>query len=165
MSLEIERRFLLKNDNWKEFITKKIYIEQGYLSKSLDDWISRIRFTGKEFKIALKKHIKGFTNFEFEYSIPRSDGEIIMSNLANKIKKERFFLEVEKKCWIIDCFKENNYPLEIAEIELSNEEEDLFLQSFISKEITGLTHYSNFSLAYNPFSEWEKDYLTTFENN
>jgi len=98
MALEIERRFLIKNDNWKEFITKKIYIEQGYLSKSLDDWISRIRFTGKEFKIAFKNHIKGFTNFEFEYSIPRSDGEIIMSNVSNKIKKERFFLEFEKKC-------------------------------------------------------------------
>ena len=158
MALEIERRFLIKNDNWKKFITKKIYIEQGYLSKSLNDWIIRIRFSGKNSKIALKKHIKDFTNFEFEYSIPRSDAETIMSNLSSKIKKERFFLEVEKKSWIIDCFKENNYPLEIAEIELSNEEEDLLLPSFISKEITGLTHYSNFSLANNPFSNWEEDY-------
>ncbi len=155
MALEIERRFLLKNDNWKEFITKKIYIEQGYLSKSLDDWIIRIRFTGNDFKIALKKHIKGFTNFEFEYSIPRSDGEKIMSNLSSTIKKERFYLKVEKKSWTIDLFKENNFPLEIAEIELSSEEEDLFLPSFISKEITGLTHYSNFSLASKPFSEWK----------
>ena len=155
MSLEIERRFLLKNDNWKEFITKKIYIEQGYLSKSLDDWIIRIRFTGKDFKIALKKHIESFTNFEFEYSIPQKDGETIMSNLSNTIKKERFFLEVEKNSWIIDCFKENNYPLQIAEIELSSEDEDLNLPSFISKEITGLTDYSNFSLTNKPFSEWK----------
>ena len=165
MALEIERRFLTKNDNWKKFITKKIFIEQGYLSKSLDDWIIRIRFTGKEFKIALKKHIKSFTNFEFEYSIPRSDGEKIMSNLTNTIKKERFFLEVEKKSWIIDCFKEKNYPLEIAEIELSNEEEDLNLPSFISSEITGLRHYSNFSLTNKPFSKWKENYLTTLENN
>ena len=157
MALEIERRFLIKNNNWKKFVTKKIFIEQGYLSKNLDDWIIRIRFSGKDFKIALKKHIESFTNFEFEYSIPRTDGEIIMSNLTNKIKKERFFLEVERKSWIIDCFKEDNYPLEIAEIELSNEEEDLFLPSFISKEITGLTHYSNFNLTNNPFSEWKKD--------
>ena len=78
MTLEIERRFLLKNDNWKKFITKKIFIEQGYLSKNLDDWIIRIRFTGKDFKIALKKHIESFTNFEFEYSIPPKDGETIM---------------------------------------------------------------------------------------
>jgi len=155
MALEIERRFLIKNDNWKEFITKKIFIEQGYLSKSFDDWIIRIRFTGKEFKIALKKHIESFTNFEFEYSIPRKDGETIMSNLSNTIKKERFFLKVENKSWIIDCFKENNYPLEIAEIELSNEEEDLSLPSFISKEITGLKHYYNFSLANKPFSKWK----------
>ena len=88
-----------------------------------------------------------------------------MSNLSNKIKKDRYFLEIEEKSWIIDCFKGNNYPLEIAEIELSNEEEDLFLPSFISKEITGLTHYSNFSLANNPFSEWKEDYITTFKSN
>ena len=157
MALEIERRFLIKNDNWREFVTNRTFIEQGYLSKNLDDWIIRIRFTGKDFKIALKKHIASFTNFEFEYSIPQKDGETIMSNLSNTIKKERFFVEVEKKSWIIDCFKENNYPLEIAEIELSNEEEDLILPSFISKEITGLTHYSNFSLANNPFSNWEED--------
>ena len=157
MALEIERRFLIKNDNWKQFINKKIYIEQGYLSKSIDGWIIRIRLTDKNSKITLKKHIKNFTNFEFEYSIPRSDAEIIMSNLPNTIKKDRFFLEIEKKSWIIDCFKEPNYPLEIAEIELSNEEEDLFLPSFISKEITGLTHYSNFSLANNPFSKWKED--------
>jgi CYTH domain-containing protein len=163
MALEIERRFLIKNDNWKKFITRKIYIEQGYLSKSLNDWIIRIRLTGKNSKIALKKHIKGFTNFEFEYSIPRSDAETIMSNLSGTIKKERFFLEVEEKSWIIDCFKEKNYPLEIAEIELSNEEEDLLLPSFISREITGLTNYSNLSLAYNPFSDWEENYLTTFQ--
>ncbi len=122
MALEIERRFLIKNDNWKEFINKKVYIEQGYFSKSLDNWIIRVRLIGKNSKITLKKHI-----------------------------------EIEKKSWIIDCFKENNYPLEIAEIELSNEEEDLFLPSFISKEITGLTHYSNFSLANNPFSQWKED--------
>ena len=157
MALEIERRFLLKNDDWKKFITKKIFIEQGYLSKSLDNWINRIRFSGKDFKIAFKKHIKSFTNFEFEYSIPQKDGETIMSNISNTIKKERFFLEVEKKSWTIDCFKENNYPLEIAEIELSNEEEDLSLPSFISKEITGITDYSNFSLAKKPFSTWKNN--------
>ena len=157
MTLEIERRFLIKNDNWKQFITKKIFIEQGYLSNNLDDWIIRIRLSGRDFKIALKKYIKGFTSYEFEYSIPQSDGEKIMSNLSNIIKKERFFLEVEEKSWIIDCFKEKNFPLEIAEIELSKEEDTLSIPSFVSREITGLRHYSNFSLATKPFSKWEED--------
>ena len=155
MALEIERRFLIKNDSWKTFITSKIFIEQGYLSKTIDDWIIRIRFTGKDFRITLKKHIKNFTNFEFEYSIPQSDGEKIMSNIKNKIRKERFFLEVAKKYWIVDCFKEKNYPLEIAEIELSFEKEDLSIPQFVSKEITGMKHYSNFSLAKNPYSKWK----------
>ena len=91
MTIEIERRFLIENDKWKEFVTKKIFIEQGYLSKNLDDWIIRIRSYGNDYKIALKKHIASFTNFEFEYSIPQKDGETIMSNLSNTIKKERFF--------------------------------------------------------------------------
>ena len=71
--------------------------------------------------------------------------------------KSKLQQTLEKKTWIVDCFKGNNYPLEIAEIEISNEEEDLFLPSFISQEITGLTHYSNFSLANNPFSQWKED--------
>ena len=83
-----------------------------------------------------------------------------MSNISNTIKKERFFLEVEKKLWIVDCFKENNYPLEIAEIELSNEDEDLSLPSFISKEITGLTDYSNLSLSNKPFSTWKNEFVS-----
>ena len=157
MAIEIERRFLIQNSGWKKFITKQTIIEQGYLSKNLDDWIIRIRFNGETFKIALKKHIKNFTNFEFEYMIPHSDGRKIMKNLSNLIKKERFYLEYEGKTWIIDCFKEKNFPLEIAEIELSKENEDLKLPPFISKEITGNKKFSNFSLSTFPFSEWKNE--------
>ena len=164
MALEIERRFLVKNDKWKEFINKKTYIEQGYLSNNLDGWIIRIRFNGINFKIALKKHVKNFTNFEFEYLIPQRDGEKIMSNIKNIIKKDRFFLKFEKKNWIIDCFKEKNFPLEIAEIELSKEEEKFNLPPFLSKEITGITNFSNFSLSNYPFSKWNDTNLTTIKN-
>ena len=66
MALEIERRFLVKNDEWQEFVIEQILIEQGYLSNKFDDWIIRIRFNGKNFKLALKKHIRNFTSFEFE---------------------------------------------------------------------------------------------------
>ena len=165
MTLEIERRFLVKNDKWKEFITTKTQIEQGYLSHKLDDWIVRIRFNGKNFKIALKKHIKNFTNFEFEYLIPNNDGEKIMSNLSNTIKKERFYLEVEQRKWIIDRFQEKNFPLEVAEIELPKENIIFNLPTFISKEITGLTNFSNFSLTTCPFSEWGNKDLTTLKKN
>ena len=159
MALEIERRFLIKNDQWKEFVTHKNLIEQGYLSYNLEDWIIRIRFNGKDFKIALKKHIKNFTNYEYEYLIPTSEGEKIMATLKNTIKKERFFLEVNKRNWVIDCFKKENFPLEIAEIELTKEKEEVILPSFLSREITGLKIFTNLSLTKNPFSKWEhKDF-------
>ena len=155
MALEIERRFLIKNDQWKDFITHNTFIEQGYLSHDLEDWIVRIRFNGTNFKIALKKHIKNFTNYEYEYSIPNSEGEKIISTLNNTIKKERFFLKIDRKDWIIDCFKDKNFPLEIAEIELTKEEEKVILPSFIAKEITGLKIYTNLNLTKHPFSKWE----------
>ena len=154
MALEIERRFLIKNDDWKGYITRKVSIEQGYLSSNLDDWIIRIRFNGENFKIALKKHIKNFTNYEYEYSIPNSEGKKIMSTLANTIKKERFFFKIDRKDWIVDCFKDKNFPLEIAEIELTKEEEQVTLPSFIAKEITGLKKYTNINLTKHPFSKW-----------
>ena len=157
MALEIERRFLIKNDNWKEFVTSKNLIEQGYLSHNLDDWIVRIRFNGENFKIALKKHIKNFTSYEYEYIIPNSEGEQIMANLASTIKKERFFLKIEQKNWIIDCFKDENSPLEIAEIELSEEKEEVIIPSFLSREITGLKIFTNLSLIKHPFSKWENN--------
>ena len=165
MGLEIERRFLVKNDKWKNYIIKKTYIEQGYLSYNLNEWIIRIRFNGENFKIAFKKHIKNFTNFEFEYSIPQKDGEVILSNLTNIIKKERYFLEIDQTTWILDCFKEKNFPLEIAEIEIKKESESFILPSFVSKEITGISIFSNVSLATYPISEWEyKDLITIKES-
>ena len=158
MGLEIERRFIIKNDQWKEFVTHKTFIEQGYLSNNLEDWIIRLRFDGKNFKIALKKHIKNFTNYEYEYSIPTSEGKNIMATIKNTIKKERFFLEIDQRNWIIDCFKDKNFPLEIAEIELTNEKEEVILPHFLSREITGLKIFTNFSLTNYPFREWkEKD--------
>ena len=155
MALEIERRFLLKNDQWKEFVINKTLLEQAYLSHNLEDWIVRIRWDGKNFKIALKKYIKNFTNYEYEYSIPTSEGEKIMATLTNKIKKERFFLKVNKRNWIVDCFKDKNFPLEIAEIELTSEKEEVILPPFLSREITGLKNFTNLSLTKFPFSKWE----------
>ena len=154
MALEIERRFLIKNEQWKKFITHKTFIEQGYLSYDLEGWIIRIRFNGINFKITLKKYIKNFTSYEYEYSIPKSEGEKIMATLPKTIKKERFFLEVDQQDWIIDCFKDNNFPLEIAEIELTEEKEKVIIPSFLAKEITGLKIYTNLNLTKHPFSKW-----------
>ena len=165
MALEIERRFLIKSDNWKNYIVKKTVIEQGYFSTNTNEWTVRVRSENKKFKLTLKKLINNFTNYEFEYEIPSTDGEIIISKLTNKIFKERFYLLINQKTWVIDIFKNENQPLEIAEVELKNEEEAIDIPTFLSKEITGIKIFSNFELAKSPFSTWEKENIRKFFKN
>jgi len=156
MCIEIERRFLIKNNDWEKLINRKSDIIQGYLSSCSENWIVRIRSEDNLFKLTLKKHITKSKNFEFEYEIPKKEGEIIISEIKNPIIKERFHLLFKEKEWIIDRFKGKNFPLEIAEVELQAIDEQIILPSFLSKEITGLRKFSNFELYNNPFSSWGK---------
>ena len=156
MSIEIERRFLLKNNDWKKLIIRKSDIIQSYLSSTNKSWIVRIRSENNLFKLTLKKHISKSKNFEFEYEIPKKEGEMIISEIKNPIIKERFYLRFKEKEWIIDRFKGKNFPLEIAEVELKTTDEEIDLPSFLSTEITGLKKFSNFELSNKPFSIWDK---------
>ena len=156
MSIEIERRFLLKNNDWEKLIHHKSDIIQGYLSSNPENWIVRIRSEDDLYKLTLKKHIKKAKNFEFEYKIPKKEGEIIISQIKRPIIKERFYFLFQKKEWIIDRFKGKNFPLVIAEVELETIDEQINLPNFVSKEITGLKKFSNFELFNKPFSSWNK---------
>ena len=156
MPLEIERRFLIKDEGWKNYVQDSSFIEQGYLAASSTDWIVRIRKERSKYTLALKKHINRITNHEFEYEIPYSEGEIIISNIKNTIKKRRHYLIINKQEWVIDCFEDKNFPLEIAEIELKNNKEVVKVPSFISKEISGLKSFSNYELSKYPFETWKK---------
>ena len=57
MNFEIERRFLIKNNNWRKYIINKVLIVQGYLNSNNDEWIVRLRSENKQFNLTLKKHI------------------------------------------------------------------------------------------------------------
>ena len=155
MCIEIERRFLVKNNDWEKLISHKSDIIQGYLSANSESWIVRIRSEDNLFKLTLKKHITKFKNFEFEYEIPKAEGEMIISEIKNPIIKERFYLLFKEKEWIIDRFKGKNFPLEICEVELKTIDEQINFPSFLSTEITGFKKFSNFELFNNPFSCWD----------
>ena len=158
MNFEIERRFLIKNNKWRKYIINQVLIVQGYLSSNNDEWIVRLRSENKNFKLTLKKHIVNSTSLEFEYKINREEGNQILSQIKNKIEKDRFYLKINNKNWIVDIFKNINAPLEIAEIELNSEKETIAIPDFISKEITGMKIFSNYQLSINPFSSWsDKD--------
>tara|TARA_Y100000589_G_scaffold162757_1_gene154633 strand:- start:225 stop:704 length:480 start_codon:yes stop_codon:yes gene_type:complete len=156
MSIEVERRFLIKNNDWEKLINRKSEIIQGYLSSNSEKWIVRIRSEDNSYKLTIKKHIIMAKNLEFEFDIPKIDGETIISQLKNLIIKERFYLIYSGKEWIIDRFKDKNFPLEIAEVELKTIDEQINLPNFLSTEITGLKKFSNFQLSSNPFSSWHK---------
>ena len=158
MNLEIERRFLIKNNKWRKYIINQVLIVQGYLSSNNDGWIVRLRSENKQFKLTLKKHIIQSTSLEFDYEINSNEGNQILSNIKDKIKKERFYLKINDKNWIVDIFQDGNAPLEIAEIELETEQETIMIPDFISEEITGIKMFSNYQLSINPFSSWgDKD--------
>ncbi len=154
--IEIERRFLIQNNDWEKYINRKSDIIQGYLSSFSDCWIVRIRSEDNLYKLTIKKHISKAKNFEFEYEIPKIEGDLIISEIKNPIIKERFYILFEEKEWIIDRFKGENFPLEIAEVELNTIDEQIHLPSFLSTEITGLKKFSNFELSNKPFSRWDK---------
>jgi len=92
MALEIERRFLIKNDDWKKFITEKIFIEQGYLSQSLDNWI----IISEAIQTILRR--EGYSNpYESLKELTRKNSSITKENLhkfidsldvSEKIKNE-----------------------------------------------------------------------------
>ena len=162
MNLEIERRFLIKNNSWRTYIINQVQIIQGYLSSNNDGWIVRLRSENKEFKLTLKKHIMNSTSLEFEHTIDSNEGNQILSHIKNKIVKQRFYLKVNEQNWIVDIFQDSNAPLEIAEIELASEYEKIFIPDFISKEITGIKIFSNYQLSINPFSSWSDKDINKF---
>jgi len=154
MGIEIERRFLVKNEDWR---SKAIYSEdfsQAYLNSNTDEWTVRIRIINKnQAYLTLKSFLNGFTNYEFEYQVPIQDA-LELFNLSNtKITKTRYQLKIDEKDWVVDSFKGLNSSLTIAEIELDSESEKIQIPAWCEQEITGIKSLSNASLAKIPISE------------
>tara|TARA_B100000965_G_scaffold83995_1_gene67628 strand:+ start:835 stop:1335 length:501 start_codon:yes stop_codon:yes gene_type:complete len=163
MGIEIERRFLVKNEDWR---SKEILSEdfsQAYLDSNSDEWTVRIRIiNNKQAYITLKSFLNGFTNYEFEYQIPITDAIELFNLSKNKITKTRYQLKLDNKNWVVDSFKDLNSSLTIAEIELNSEAEHIQIPSWCEQEITGIKSFSNASLAKKPISELSiKDRLKT----
>jgi len=154
MGIEIERRFLVANEDWKDQIILSQGFSQAYLNSSADEWVTRVRIIdNKKGYITLKSSINGFINYEFEYSIPIKDAIELIKLSKYKITKTRYQLKINKRNWIVDLFDGSNSPLKIAEIELNDESEEIKVPSWCGKEITGIKSLSNASLAKTPISE------------
>ena len=154
MGIEIERRFLVKNEDWRSKIILSEDFRQAYLNSNIDGWTVRIRIINNDQAyITLKSSLNGFTNYEFEYQIPIQDAIELFNLSKNKITKTRYHLKIDKKDWVVDSFKGLNSSLTIAEIELDSESEQIQIPSWCGQEITGIKSLSNASLAKKPISE------------
>tara|TARA_B100000945_G_scaffold293215_1_gene268990 strand:+ start:399 stop:899 length:501 start_codon:yes stop_codon:yes gene_type:complete len=154
MGIEIERRFLIKNEEWKSQVIRSENFSQAYLNSSVDECSTRVRIINKnKAYITLKFSLNGLTNYEFEYSIPIEDAVELIKLSKNKITKTRYQLKINQKDWVVDIFYGSNSSLKIAEIELNSESEEIQVPLWCGQEITGIQSLSNASLAKTPISE------------
>ena len=153
MGLEIERRFLVKNNNWKSQVILSQDFSQAYLN--LDEWTTRVRLIDNDKAyITLKSFINGLVNYEFEYPIPRKDAIELLNLSKYKITKTRYKLKTNEKNWVVDSFTGLNSSLTIAEIELNSESEQIKIPTWCGQEITGIKSLNNASLAETPISKF-----------
>ena len=154
MATEIERKFLVKSDEWRSLATGSVY-RQGYLSTKKGCSV-RVRLVGDRGYLTIKGLTQGFSRAEYEYLIPAEDAQEMLDNLCDRplIEKTRYKIEYAGLTWEVDEFAGENQGLIIAEVELTNENHTLELPDWVGKEVSDNPRYYNVNLAQNPYSQW-----------
>lgn len=147
MAKEIERKYLVLNDEYRVMASECHQIKQGYLSTRKEATV-RVRIMDKLAFITVKGITEGCTRSEWEYQIPYGDAEEMLK-LAQGIiiDKTRYVVKTGGYTWEIDEFHGKHDGLVLAEIELNNEKETFPIPPFIGEEVTGNVAYYNSTLA------------------
>ena len=155
MALEIERRFLVSGQAWRQHQRWSAALEQGYLSREPEGLTLRVRRDGKGAAwLTLKLPAAGIARQEFEYAIPPTDAAALLAQCPVALGKVRHGLDLPGGDWVLDVFSAENAPLVIAEVELERADQALPIPPWCCAEITGLGAFSNAALAANPFARW-----------
>lgn len=157
MALEIERKFLVKDENYKEEAFKATRVMQGYISSAKGRTV-RVRTMGDKGFITIKgpSNASGTTRFEWEKEISVEDVRQLM-NLCEPgiIDKTRYLVKAGQLTYEIDEFYGDNEGLTVAEIELPTEDTPFERASWLGEEVTGDRRYYNASLTKNPYTNWK----------
>lgn len=155
MSFEIERKFLVRGDDWQELATSRTSIRQAYLSCNGKASI-RVRIKGEgAATLSIKSRPVDLRRLELEYPIPVLEAEALMQlRHGSIIEKVRHVVAWGDLAWEVDVFSGENLGLVIAEIELRHEHQHVELPSWIGPEVTGQPQYYNSSLVQRPFCSW-----------
>jgi len=157
MALEIEHKFLLADEAWRDEIDHSVYFRQGYLSSSPLSSV-RVRVSDSQAWLNIKSATIGNHRQEFEYEIPLADADAILDELCVKplIEKIRHYVYREQHVWEIDEFMGDNAGLIVAEIELLQIGESFVKPAWLGTEVTDDLRYYNNNLSQNPFKDWIK---------
>lgn len=156
MTLEIERKFLVKNNDFKKEAYQQQKIKQGYLNSDKNRTV-RIRITNDKAFITIKgkSNQTGTTRFEWEKEIDKTEAEqLLMFCEPSIIDKTRFYVKSEHHIFEIDEFYGANQGLIVAEIELNAENENFKKPDWLGNEVTGDLNYYNSSLSKKPYKNW-----------
>ena len=156
MALEIERKFLVKNETYKSESINKQLITQGYLSLDPKRTV-RIRICEQNAYITIKGQTSesGTSRYEWEKEINIEDAkQLMLLCREGVVTKIRHLIPFKNHTFEVDEFLKDNSGLVIAEIELSNENEDFERPRWLGKEVTGIKKYYNSQLSQNAYVNW-----------
>ena len=152
MGKEIERKFLVKGDDWRSAVP--VSYSQGYLNRDKNRTV-RVRIAGAKAFLTVKGVSTGCIRDEFEYDIPVTDAKELLEICEKPlIKKIRRVIIFEGNRWEIDEFLDENLGLTVAEIELVSENQIFKKPDWVAEEVTDNPDYYNSNLSKNPYSNW-----------
>ena len=156
MALEIERKFLVKDESYKEMAYQASRIAQGYIC-SMRGRTVRVRIRDGKGYLTIKgpADAAGIGRYEWEKEIPLQEAQELM-NLCEPgmINKTRYLVRSGQHVFEVDEFYGENEGLVIAEVELSSADEEYEKPLFIGEEVTGDVRYYNSFLMKKPFKQW-----------
>jgi adenylate cyclase len=145
--VEIERKFLVANNEWRQSAVRSVSIRDGLIAIYKDRKV-RVRISGDIATIAIKGPRTGIGRPEFEYEIPMADAERMLSTICqdDPLEKQRFFVEDAGATWQVDVYGGILQGVVIAEIELKQESQEVILPRWIGKEVTGDSFYKKVNM-------------------
>ncbi len=155
MGTEIERKFLVVSDHWREAALSATRYRQGYLSSQPNASV-RVRVGAGRAFLNVKSAQLGIRRHEFEYEIPLQDAEEMLACLAEQpcIDKVRHRVRQGAHIWEVDVFGGANAGLVVAEVELQSEDEPFELPDWAGQEVSHDPRYLNVNLVHHPFRDW-----------
>jgi adenylate cyclase len=153
MALEIEKKFLLNNSDWRK--EQGVMYRQGYLN-SVKERTVRVRIIGDKGYLTVKGISRGAVRAEYEYEIPGVEAEAMLDDLCEKplIEKMRYKISYKGFVWEVDEFCGENQGLIVAEVELESEDQKFEKPEWIGEEVTGDPRYFNANLVHHPYCKW-----------